>query len=312
MQKDHINQLRQVSRKLIRELGMLQLNSSLTGQTPQNWHALIEIDKSPGITISQLAQLLLISVPSMSRIVNKLVDLGFVTTSSATDKREKSLQITAAGQTEIKHIDEFSNIKIKGAFDFLSESEQHEIISAIGKYSSALEKSRKKREGVKILKLTTSRTLRRQIVQMIENIQKHEFNIPVSPELNIGIMRAEEEYYFNNTYNFWYAVNDEGTIIGSVGLMKIDDKNVELKKLFVAQDYRGLGIAQNLVAQALKASRKHGFTHIYLSTVERLKGAQRFYEKLGLHKVTKSHMPKGFTGAPVDTEFYMGEIDGMD
>jgi DNA-binding MarR family transcriptional regulator len=78
MKKESINTLREVSRKLIRELGILQLNQAHLKKAPQHWHALIEIAKEPGITTSQLGNLLLLSVSSTSRIVNALIDQEFV------------------------------------------------------------------------------------------------------------------------------------------------------------------------------------------------------------------------------------------
>jgi hypothetical protein len=52
---------------------------------------------------------------------------------------------------------------------------------------------------------------------MISDIQEKEFWIPITKETNSGVLKAEEEFYYNNSYNFWYAVNDEGKILGSIG-----------------------------------------------------------------------------------------------
>jgi DNA-binding MarR family transcriptional regulator/N-acetylglutamate synthase-like GNAT family acetyltransferase len=308
MIENKIDNLRHLSRKLIRELGMLQLNSASSGQTPQHWHALIEISKQQGLTISRLGHMLLLSVSSMSRIVNVLVKQGYVTISNGADKREKYLTITETGLKEISRIDEFSNSKIKGAFDFLSESEQADIILAIEKYGLALEKSRRLKEGVKILKLSTSRTIRKQIVQMIDHIQKNEFQIPVTDDINSCILRAEDDFYFGNAYNFWYATNEEGTVIGSIGLKRLNASDTEIKKFFVAKEFRGKGVARELLKHALKAASKHGFVSLYLGTVDRLKAAQRFYEKHGFQRIAKKELPKEFDICPVDTEFFACKV----
>jgi DNA-binding MarR family transcriptional regulator/N-acetylglutamate synthase-like GNAT family acetyltransferase len=308
MTNDRIDTLRQLSRKLVRELGMLQLNSPESGQTPQHWHALMEIQRAPGITISALAGLLLLSVSSMSRIVAGLVKQGYVTMTEGADKREKALEVTPQGLKAIRHIDDFSNAKIRGAFAFLTEDQQQGILDAIETYGAALENSRRMTEGVKILKLGTSRVIRKQIIAMIETIQREEFNIPVTPALNIGILRAEEEYYANNSYNFWYAINQEGTIIGSIGLKQIDPSRVELKKFFVTQAYRGKGIAQDLLKKAAASANKQGYKEMYLGTVDVLKGAHRFYEKFGFKRISKDQLPKNFQLTAQDTQFFKGEV----
>lgn len=301
---NQIDVLRFVSRKLIRELGLLQLNQTKSGRTPQLWHALIEIAREPEITISNLGKLLLLSTSATSRIVDALLAHGLISTKDGVDRREKKLEITPKGQQEVNNIDEFSKAKIVGAFEFLNPREQKQIIEAITKYAQALEQSRLLREQVKIRTISTARTLRKQIVHMIENIQVHEFAVPITADINSGVLRAEEEYHYNNAYNFWYATDHAGAIIGCVGLKKIDAHHAEVKKFFVEKKYRRRGVAQKLMVTLLKAAIKHGFENLYLGTVDRLKAAQRFYEKYGFVRIVQKDLPNKFDVCPVDNVFF--------
>ncbi len=300
-----IDALRHSSRKLVRELGILALDRELAGRVPQDCHALVEIANQPGITVSKLAELLVLSVSATSRIVQSLVKKDFIKTESALDKREKSLYLTPKGTSEVKNIDDYSNAKVQGAFQYLSEDEQDAIIKAIDTYSHALEVSRKVVSGIKILTLSTSRPLRKQIIAMVEDIQKNEFAIPITDDVNASILRAEETFYYNNSYNFWYATNEQGTVIGSIGLQKIDDKNGQLVKLFVDTRYRGKGIAQKLLETLLKAATKHGFTAIWLGAVAKVTRAHKFYTKSGFIPVTERDLPKGFSRCHLDTLFFV-------
>ena len=311
MREDRISNLRHVSRKLIRELGMLQLNKAHLKKTPQHWHALIEIAKDPNITISKLSELLLLSTSAMSRIVSALIENELVAYQEGTDKREKYLHITKKGETEIANIDEFSNSKIKGAFEFLTEDDQDQIIKAIEKYADALEKSRHLRDQVKIHRLSTSRTIRKQIINMIETIQKGEFSLPITDDINFGILRAEEEYYYNNSYNFWYTTDADGVIMGSIGLKKIDDQNGEIKKFFITQAYRSKNVAPKLMTALIKAALKHGFDVLYLGTTDKFKAAHRFYEKYGFARITEQELPSGFEICSVDTVFFKGSVEDL-
>lgn len=308
MGNNSIDLLRQHSRKLVRELGMLQLNKGENKELPSYWHTLIEINKEPDLTISRLSQLLLISLPTLSRIVSNLIKDGLVTSSEGRDKRERFLQITQAGKEKITYIDAYSNIKIKRAFHFLSQQDREQLIVAVGKYANALEQGRQICEQVKILRLSTSRTLRKQIITMIEDIQIQEFNLPITPEINAPILKAEVEYYYNNTCNFWYVTDTKGLIIGSVGLKKINDTQGEVKKFFIIPEYRGLGIAQLLMHHLVKNGIKHGFEMLYLGTVERLNAAQQFYVNNGFKRIKKEDLPQGFQLSPLDTHFYCGDI----
>jgi N-acetylglutamate synthase-like GNAT family acetyltransferase len=255
--------------------------------------------------------LLLLSVSAASRLVGGLINEGLLCLKEGEDKREKYLGLTQEGRREIEDIDRFSNAKIKGAFDFLTQEDQASIIKAIQKYGDALEKSRLLTERVKIHTLSTSRPLRKEIMDMIGRIQKDEYALGVTDEINAGILRAEQEYYYHRSYNFWYALDEKGNVIGSIGLKKIDDENAEIKKFFVAQKYRGKGVAQKLMSALLKAALKHHFNCLYLGTVGTLLSAQGFYKKYGFTQVSQQSLPSNFDLCPVDTVFFTSTVEDL-
>lgn len=308
MKEKQIEALRHTARKLIRELGMLDIDPENARKTPGHWHALIEVAKSPGITISELGRLLLMSISTISRLVKSLVKNGYLILKEGNDKREKSVFLTDKGQEEIDKINVFSDSKIKGAFEFLTDEEIQHIVSAMTKYGEALEKSRVMREEIKIVTLSTSRTIRKQIVNMISDIQENEFLIPITKELNSCVLKAEEEFYYNNSYNFWYAVNDEGKILGSIGLKKISSQYGEIKKFFVIKDYRSKGVAQKLMDTLLKAALKHKFEFLVLGTVDELQAAHKFYAKYGFIPISRKELPREFEVNAFDNRFFRMEI----
>ncbi len=306
MNKAYISSLRQESRRLVREWGLLQLNQSLKGQIPSHCHALIEIGQEPGITITALSRLLLLSPSAMSRIIDSLGERKFVKTIGVMDKREKSLEITQKGLEEIKKIDAFSNPRIIGALDYLNDEDQKLILEAISKYANALEKSRLQRDNIKIHTLSTSRAIRQQIVHMIEKIQVDEFAIPITPDINASIFKAEENFSYNNRCHFWYATDETGLIVGSLGLKKIKDGCGEVKKFFVHKHYRGKGIAHKLMKKMVQAAKKNKFEYLYLGTVPLLKVAQNFYTKAGFERISKKDLPTEFEVCPLDSVFFKG------
>lgn len=311
MQENIIHQLRHTARKLIRELGMLQLNTAQSNRRPQHWHTLIEIANHPNITMAKLGHLFLLSISSMSRIVAQLVKEGLVNIKTGIDNREKYLRITDKGLNEIKIIDDYSNLKIRGALEYLNLEDQKQIITSMKKYADALEKSRTVREQVKIHTLSTSRAIRRQIMSMITNIQINELGLTISQDLNSCILKAEDEFYFNQSYNFWYAINNSGKVIGSIGLKKIDSRQAELKKFFVDAHYRGKNVGRKLLASLLKSALKHQFKFLYLGAVSSSHVAQHFYEKYSFSRINKKELPKGFISCELDTFFYKANIKDL-
>lgn len=308
---DRVESLRGQSRRLIRELGMLQLNKGDSKVTPGHWHALIEISKESGITISKLGNLLLLSVSTISRLVKSLVNDGFVSLTEGRDKREKYLHLTHKGEAEIKKIDAFSESKINSSFEFLTDKEIAQLILSLSKYCDALEKGRLIRERIKIMTISTSRAIRKQIVNMIENIQKNEFSIEITDEINLCVLKTEEDFYYNNSYNFWYAIDDKGKIIGSIGLKKIDEHFAEIKKFFVVKEYRGKGVAQKLMNALIKAALRHKFGTLVLGTVDKLSAAHKFYIKSGFMQIEPKNLPKTFQRCPVDTMFFKIDVKDL-
>ena len=171
-------------------------------------------------------------------------------------------------------------------------------------FAQALEKSRVTLEQMKILRLTNSRTLRKQIIHMIESIQHDEYKLTVTPETNMSIFRAEEYYYYKRTCNFWYAVDREGAIIGCIGLKILNDQQAEIRNLFIAADYRGLGVAQFLLQHLVKSSLKHGFQFLFIATTDQLPASRPFFLKCGFQEIKVAVLPKQFSVGPMDTDFY--------
>lgn len=307
--KQVIDEVRQSSRKLVRELGMLQLFKPNAHKSHQHWHALIEISRDPQLTISKLGKLLVLSTSASSRLVSSLEKDGYIVFQDGNDKRQKCLGLTDKGVSEIGSIDEFSNYRIKGALEFLSDEDMAHIVHALNLYSNALEASRLMRESVNIATLSTSRTIRKQVIDMIETIQTEEFQIPITPDVNAGILKAEGDFYYHNSCNFWYATDEKGAIVGSIGLKKIDDNLAEIKKFFVAPKYRGKGLSRKLMRTLVKAAKKHGFKKLYLGTVARLNAAKRFYTKQGFSTIKKTELPKKFKALSIDTDFFVADVE---
>lgn len=89
-----------------------------------------------------------------------------------------------------------------------------------------------------------------------------------------------EKYYFNN--NGWFqVVEDNGKIVGSVGIYKIDDEECELRKMYLLEEYRGQGIGKRLIENALEKAKELGYSKITLQTNSLLKKAIPLYNKYG-------------------------------
>lgn len=95
-------------------------------------------------------------------------------------------------------------------------------------------------------------------------------------------LEEQDNYeYIQNGGGLWIALDDEDNIIGTIGLKKHNDNDVELKKLYVRKDYRGKGVSKELYNIMLEESKKDNFNRIFLGTYDKLETAINFYLKRG-------------------------------
>lgn len=134
-----VEELRDVSRKLVRELGFLRPTLGDTGWGPSAVHAVIEIGRRPGIQARDLADLLRLDKSSTSRQVAKLERAGLVRRESATDDaRSSHLFLTDAGQSLSGDIDRDVTDQVSRALNKLASSDRHELVRCLMLYVEAL------------------------------------------------------------------------------------------------------------------------------------------------------------------------------
>lgn len=149
-----------------------------------------------------------------------------------------------------------------------------------------------------------------QVINLILNIQRNEFNVPISLEEQPGLLKIPN-FYQQGKGNFWIAV-DQDTAVGTMALVDIGNYQAALQKCFVRKDYRGqeIGAGQQLLNTLLEWAESQSIREIYLGTTEVYKAGHRFYEKNGFIEISKSDLPQNFPLLSVDTKFYKYELWG--
>lgn len=149
-----------------------------------------------------------------------------------------------------------------------------------------------------------SKEYQAQIVDLILHIQQQEFDIPITKEDQPDLF-AIESFYQTGSGNFWVAVYG-GKVVGTISLLDIGNHQAALRKMFVAQEYRGpeLKIAYRLLQNAIQWAKEKAVREIYLGTTSKFLAAHRFYEKNGFVSIGRGELPERFPVVHVDTVFY--------
>ena len=143
-----VKELRDVSRKLIRELGFMRATLGDTGLGASAVHAVIEIGRSPGIQARDLAELLRLDKSNMSRQVAKLEAAGYVRREAASDDaRSFHLHLTESGHALGEDIDRDVTNQVSRALSKLPPADRHELVRCLALYVEALKRVDEERAG---------------------------------------------------------------------------------------------------------------------------------------------------------------------
>ncbi|PIF45733.1 acetyltransferase (GNAT) family protein [Chryseobacterium sp. 52] len=143
-----------------------------------------------------------------------------------------------------------------------------------------------------------------QLIDLILTIQQKEFNVPITIEDQPDLKQIES-FYIEPGGNFWGAFI-EGELVGSIALVKFDERAGAIRKMFVKKEFRGkeLNIAQQLLEVLITFCRENGTDDLYLGTVMILKAAMRFYERNNFMQIEKENLPVSFPLMGADNVFY--------
>jgi putative acetyltransferase len=96
--------------------------------------------------------------------------------------------------------------------------------------------------------------------------------------------------------NYWqnkgcfYVLKEDGRIIGSFGLYKINDELCELRKMYLDKNFRGHKLGKKMMEEAFLHAKNLGYKSIMLETASVLKEAIALYKKYGFAPCTADHI----------------------
>ena len=111
--------------------------------------------------------------------------------------------------------------------------------------------------------------------------------IPYSP-MDRHVDIADVERYYMQSGCFWCLFEND-VLIGTVAvrLIDIDNKVVELKRMFVMPEYQGKGYGRLLLEYAIAYAKEQQYNKICLDTRKQFSAAQHLYRSCGFTETEK-------------------------
>jgi GNAT superfamily N-acetyltransferase len=97
-------------------------------------------------------------------------------------------------------------------------------------------------------------------------------------------MRGLPASYADAGGAFWVAVAADGRLVGTCGVYPVAPATLELRKMYLHGDVRGLGIGKRLLTETLAFCRAARASAVVLDTTEQVQAAIAFYEAHGFRR----------------------------
>jgi|SRR5215470_18369777 len=90
----------------------------------------------------------------------------------------------------------------------------------------------------------------------------------------------------------FYVVRKDTTVVGSVGVERLDAKTAELHRLYLDAAWRGRGLGRALVEAVLDWCRAQDVSRLVLWSDTRFDLAHRLYARMGFRRTGERILPK--------------------
>ena len=290
-----LQQVRSFNRAVTLRTGALNDSYLGRGRPLGQPRLLFEIDPD-GSDIRSLRARLGLDSGYVSRLLKSLEAEGLVAVESDdSDRRRKLVTLTAKGRAEHAAYDALSDDLARSMLDSLSASQRDRLVAAM-------------REVEKIMTAATV---------TIEIEAPH--TEAARACLGAYLRELDERFEGGFDQRNGNALSDEsmtppagwlliarldGRAIGCGALKRIDDSTGEIKRMWIAPEARGLGMARRLLEALENHARQSGMTRVVLDTNRTLKEAQALYRKTGYREIAR------YNDNPYADFFFEKELGG--
>lgn len=146
-----------------------------------------------------------------------------------------------------------------------------------------------------------------QVAQLIRSILE-DMNVPKKGTAYSDEALDDMYRTYQNPKSIYYVIVLNKKIIACCGIAPLpySTRNFcELQKMYVKKDYRGKGLAQDLILASLRTAKEFGFEGCYLETLPFMDAAQELYKKNGFKYLSA---PLGNTGHTACTVRMLNEF----
>ena len=290
-----ILELRDFSRKLVRELGFMRTTLADSDLAPSAVHAVLEIGMAPGISAKDLGNILRLDKSNTSRQLARLEAAGFVTRRiSPDDARATELYLSADGQKLREKIDRFATHQVSNALRRMVPADQQNLIRSLALYSDALAQdnvarpSAAKQNAARILDGYQPGCIG-DIASLHARFYSEHWGFGAFFEKKVATELAEFAGALPAKGKALWLCVDNGRTLASLAIDADAVSGIAHLRWFIVDDaLRGSGIGRQLMTLAMQFVDDQQFDETYLWTFKGLDSARHLYESFGFALTSES------------------------
>lgn len=282
--QDNVSKIREFNRFYTRKIGVLREELLHSKFSLTESRIIYELANNITKTASDLCKELGLDPGYISRILQRFEDKGIVNRkTSEEDGRTRIIQLTGSGLKEFELLNKRSNEEIEDILNDLPKEDQKQLLTAMNTIERILNRNLKFSEPF-FLRSFESGDMgwvvhRHGVLYRDEYGWNEEFEALVAEIVSDFIKN-----YKPDKERCWIAeMNNE--IVGSVFVVKKDDKVAKLRLLLVEPKARGFGLGTKLVEECIKFAKNAGYEKMTLWTNSILVEARHIYKKVGFELV---------------------------
>jgi DNA-binding MarR family transcriptional regulator/N-acetylglutamate synthase-like GNAT family acetyltransferase len=230
-----------------------------------------------GRDVRKLRSLLGLDSGYLSRLLRSLEADGLVSVEpSEDDRRVRRAVLTPAGLAEREVLDRRSDELAESFLEFLSESRQERLVAAMGEVEALLTAGLVEIEAVDPAERDARLCAREYFAELARR-----FDTGFDPSRSI----SAESHELRPPAGVFLVASLRGEPVGCGGLKFHRDAPAELKRMWIAESVRGLGVGRRLLSELESRAAARGVTVLRLETNRALVEAIGLYRSAGYREV---------------------------
>jgi DNA-binding MarR family transcriptional regulator/N-acetylglutamate synthase-like GNAT family acetyltransferase len=278
---DSVAAVRRFNRFYTRQIGLLDEGLLHSTFSLTEVRVMYEIAHGPGISATEVGEMLALDPGYLSRILRGLRRQGLVSArEDAEDRRRRSLSLTERGRRTFEALDARSGEEVAAMLARLSRPQRRELVRAMLGIEGLLGATASGPSDRPVLRDPLPGDMG-WVVKRHGELYAAEYGWNAEFEgLVAGIVGRFVERFDPRVERCWIA-ELRGEPAGSIFLVKASARVAKLRLLLVEPWARGHGVGTSLVNACLAFAREAGYGKVRLWTNAELHAARRIYERAG-------------------------------